>query len=312
MLHFRLIFSCVFLLFLFTTPTVIGQTSISCFWDSEEQIEPMGSNDCNFFTLWDLDKHWYLKYNRLDTWIANDSTPTKTIMMNIVVCQDSQGGNAWQDTPAFHNHVEQMEDSLNMWFGYLPDRSYPLACDPMIPQVQDSKIRIEIENVYFLQNNDFNQLAISAGSSYMNPLLSDLYSQFPEARQNLNYIFTQPDSANPYGAWGRWGWSADHKQHFIHTERAMGSWLLNPDLIGHWAHEFGHGLSLGHTYSPGEDDLAVVSHSQNPAFQGYNQDFMSDLFGLCADPIFTDSISPCFDPTCESTLPNSDFYKICA
>lgn len=245
---------------------------------------------------------WLDSYRTPGFWIPDENTPLKTIKINWIVCQDSQG-NGWQDVPAFHDNVQDFFDELNERFSNIPYKEYNLTCDPNADHVYDSKIRFELDQVIFLQNDAWNVAPLFGVS----PIGQHIFDNYPETRGALNHIFTNgPGIAFGYYAPNVLGES------FVQTRAPN---LMFDDVwmpiewAEHFAHEYGHAIGLHHSYNA---EYTNVSH----------YDFLSDVFGTCAEPALLAGgschagcqagsqnichLSPCFYGQFYTTDPNTN------
>lgn len=210
---------------------------------------------------------WLNDYRTPGHWIPDSSTPLKTIKVNWIVCQDDDG-NGWQDIPDFHNRVDEFFTELNSRFSNIPIKGYQLTCDPNATHIVDSKIRFELGEIYFLQNDDWYNLG---RFNSVTPLLDHLFTVHPEARTGLNHIFSNGSGA---GAFGMYTWSNGESivRTFSDNPLMFSDWWMPMEWVGHLAHEYGHALGLHHTYG---SERKNINH----------YDFLDDVFGTCAEPV---------------------------
>lgn len=114
------------------------------------------------------------------------------------------------------------------------------------------------------------------------PVLNYIHEHYPDSKNALNHIFTQPSSSCYGNAWGYYSSNGPANSAFVQTWYSMYSpwYVVWDDHIYHIAHEYGHAVGLHHTY---DSEERCISH----------YDFLDDVFGLCAEP----SCSPCPSPT---------------
>lgn len=230
---------------------------------------------------------WINKYRTPGHWIPDESTPIKTIRVNWIVCRDDDGLNGWQDIPEFHESVGVIFDRLNERFSNSLPRGYPLTCEPDYTHVHDTRIRFELNEVIFLDNTTFNL------GCNRTAILDHVFQEYPDSRNSLNHIFTQPENACISGAWGLYGLYNNQDASYVHTWGSMWSdWnAAFSDHIYHIAHEYSHAVGLGHIYNW---EYLNIDH----------YDFLDDVFGLCAEP---DCICPDPDDCHCSTPPPSNY-----
>jgi len=88
----------------------------------------------------------------ISNYIPNDNTPIKTIKINFNIWREDDGtGNYWLDTPAYRDTLQMIVDYLNYIYSNNVPFSDPVQGAVFIP---DSKIRFEIDTVYYINNSD--------------------------------------------------------------------------------------------------------------------------------------------------------------
>ena len=218
---------------------------------------------------------WINKYRTPGFWVPNENTPLKTILVNIIVCQDDAGENNWEDTQETRDIIDELYETINDYYGNIPQKEYALTCEPTIDDITDSRVRFEINRVIFIQNTAFNQTS-------WNPfnILDYIEVNYPDDyRKALNHIVTNvtPNS----GGWGYYSYSNSRKIAYVHTRFVWGNTApfveQYPEMYpNHFAHEYGHALGLHHTYN---SEIRTIAH----------YDFLNDILGECAEAGYCDS-----------------------
>jgi hypothetical protein len=269
--------SFAFIVFMVFAMTTVAQNLGECgtFIDTTEIYQPPRFFDYSSDT-------WLYKYRTPEYWIPNSTTPIKTILVNWVICRDDNGGNGWQDSPAFRNEVDRMFDSINHVYSTSLPKGYALTCEPQYTHIYDSRIRFELNDIIFIDNTLFNLCGVH--DYYLSyDIIDYVNNHYPSTSRALTHIFTQPPS-NPYDhTWGRYDIHSNNS--FVITVGSM--W--NPTMvvwdehIAHITHEYGHALGLGDIYN---HERTCLSH----------YDFLDDVYGNCSE-----NISPCdhFGDPCE-------------
>lgn len=234
---------------------VAGQSLGPC--STEETIDTEKAGDCtpNGAT-------WIDKYRNPGHWIPNSNTPIKTILVNYVICQKSDGTGGWIDGPLFRQQVADMFDSINEIYSHSLPKGYSVPCEPTYTHVTDSRIRFKLNEIYFIKNDD---LHIAIGG---NQILDYLFTHYPDAKNAMNHIFNMPEDA--VDGWGYYK-VYQGSYSYVHTYGSMiSNWhVVWADHIGHIAHEYGHSVGLRHQY----DNLEITNTT--------HFDFLDDIYGNC-------------------------------
>lgn len=228
------------------------------------------------------------KYRTPGYWAPEVWTPIRTVLVNFVVCRNSQGLNGWQDTPQFHAAAEQLINEVNTWYGAPEQAGYTLTCGNPVG-VTDARIRFKLNQIYFLDSDTWNLEAYGTGP-VIEDILGHVFNTYPGSEKAMNHVFTQPGTWPPGYGWGHYANTAitgfgEHS--FVFTRNSM--WGASPlwdDHVYHLAHEYGHALGLHHTYNgPEAGPGRAVTH----------YDFLDDVFGTCPEAAMYDQGSTCYN-----------------
>ena len=152
--------------------------------------------------------------------------------------------------------------------------------------VQSTRIRFEINEIYFLDSDVWNSDATGA---HLADILEYLFVNYPGSEKAMNHVFTQPGTwPGQYWGYYSYGTIPSYGQHsYVFTRNSM--WGASPlfhDHVNHLIHEYGHALGLHHTYDgPEAGSGRPVTH----------YDFLDDVFGTCAEPAMYNPASPCYN-----------------
>lgn len=209
-------------------------------------------------------------------------TPLKTVLVDFVVCRDSQGGNGWQDTPAMLSDFNLLIDSVNWKYANPATVEWPMTCSPQIDYYGDSKVRFKLNNVYYVDSTVWN---LNYSGSAASAILEYVWATYPGSKgRALTHIWTHPSGVLPDTiAWagGWWGYYSNYSgESYVFTRNAMWG---NSSIYtrAHVSHEYGHSVGLHHTY---DSEVLNTQHF----------DFLEDLFGTCSEPAMMDPNNPCF------------------
>lgn len=166
-----------------------------------------------------------------------------------------------------------MIDSVNYWYSHIPVKGYTLTCPPTINYITDTKIRFELNEIIFI-NNDFFHTA--TGLDILD-IFTYLDLNHPNYVKNFTHIFNMEQASE----WGHF--SQTLNQHpFVITFGSMNSpTVVWPDHISHITHEYMHLLGLGDIF-----------YSATEIYEIAHYDFLDDVLGLCAEPNFCNPMPP--------------------
>lgn len=174
-------------------------------------------------------------------YLLTDETPTKIVCINLNIFQKSDGSGNWQDTETDIANLLQLVQWANGFYHNCPPSD---PCPGVGPPV-DTKIRFVLRNIYFYQNTD---LWSSANAT---SLLNAVFSGHPDARQQLNIMFTEGD----YPGASAYAFLPDPKNldfdQLIVMFKSYNGGVLGFATASTLAHELGHTLNLHHPYSAG-------------------------------------------------------------
>ena len=195
----------------------------------------------------------------LADYIPKLTDPVRIICVNFHIFRDANGQGHYQvsDIP----RLRQIMDWANQPFGtYLDSPSDPVI--PFYPLITDTRIRFQIQNIEFYDDNNLHN---GAGSISLAALQAAAVARNPQTLKQLNVYFTN----------GSLGYAAFTT--YPSTNLAFDSWVV---VLGGpstppsdyarattLSHEFGHVLDLAHTYAPGAN-----CNTSDP-------DFLIDVFG---------------------------------
>ncbi len=225
------------------------------------------------------------KYNTLEYNIPDANTPIKTIMVNINVFQKTDGSGNWQNTP---DHIARLEQVISWVNSKYKNVTYPSDVLPGVEFISDSKIRIELANIYFYQNDD---LWIE---NSITPIMNAIEAADPARLNQLNICIT----GGEFFASGFASYPSENNFSFNSYIMTFGN-EANPEsdyaLAVHLAHELGHCFQLKHTYN------SEYCQIDNP-------EFLDDVFGTEPCPDAPSGCDICYHDagwSCDNTDPSN-------
>lgn len=204
-------------------------------------------------------------YNRYDFYRDYyEMRPIVVIPININVWQKDDGTGNWQDTEAHRERLNTVIDFLNAHY-----RDVGTPSDPVegVDSIRDTKIRFQLEGVYFYRNS---QLWASAFGKTADRLDSAMCAIDSNRIKQLNIHITgyeNPSSTvEGYAQFPSYELSRKHSVITFHNEAEPYNKHADFAFSKHLAHELGHVLDLRHTYG------AANCHQEDP-------DYLDDVFG---------------------------------
>ena|GEM_PF-4731585 len=209
--------------------------------------------------------------------VIADHTPIKHVRIAFHVFQDANGNGNWQNTPAhlgiLRGFIDGLTDNLGNWYGGVNHRFGQLAPPSVTvanptPYILDSRIRFDLEDIYFHQNtNAWNQSNNNA-QALSNEQLYTTYvtnnaALSADKRNNVLHIFLTENPQNGYGCGGIASGLASKR--YIKTRSYFWSYFSHPGwstyqgqtwsyaadyIIGNIAHELTHSLGHHHVWVP--------------------------------------------------------------
>ena len=189
--------------------------------------------------------------------IPNDTTPIKTIKMDIHIWRNDNGtGNRWLDSQAYRDTMKMAVNWLNRVFSQ--NAPYCLHI-PGAQFISDTRVRFEIDTFYYYDNSEI------ANADQLITISNYMVTHHPDRLKNFMYHFVP--GIHCKGAAGESSGYQKYTQCIgkfseYPTAGSIGFYLLGE----HMAHEFGHNFGLKHTY---EDELSEISH----------REYLWDVFG---------------------------------
>jgi hypothetical protein len=201
------------------------------------------------------------KYNRLESYIPDSTTPVKTVQLNFIIFQKGDGTGNYQDTPDDHLKL----DTILEWVNGFYERNRPPS-DPIegVEFIKDTRIRFEVgEHVFFIRDTYAHD---KDDVNYFQKLADSI----PGTRGRLNIFFTEAHYLNnPEIEVGGKAQppSYSNAPQFLVMYHPYNNGIVNFATSITLAHELGHILSLLHTY-----DGSETCNTKDP-------DYLWDVFG---------------------------------
>ncbi|MGV6861017.1 MAG: T9SS type A sorting domain-containing protein [Putridiphycobacter sp.] len=196
---------------------------------------------------------------------GNNIVTTKTIMANVVIPNDDNGQGGLPNSPDVIQRVHAFIDSLNYRLSHVEPRGYPVYFNNPsvedIPQISDTKIRIELNEIIFFNNTATYQTNYSHGP---------FFQEHPEAINFYNFVFVYDTYGHPtpYGTTVSVGVSPTPFS------------IVSQPTINNAIHELSHTMGLLHT-----TDYALTSPISISEIKEINHyDFLYDVYGTVNNP----------------------------
>ncbi len=221
--------------------------------------------------------------------------PVTTIMINFNIWQKDDGSGNWENTP---DHIARLQSVVN----HIND-IYNSNCTPSDPisgvtDISDSKIRFELNEIYFYQNTTI------WNEDQSGPITTAMNNVDNSRSKELNIHITggtHPQGAAGFSLFPQYSNNLNHyvvtfnNEHYITGDWAFGS---------HLAHELGHSLDLRHTYGSStncdqtsddylDDIFGIGSSAVCPHDAGYNCDPNSSI-NSCTNNLMGGIQSGCY------------------
>ena len=181
------------------------------------------------------------RYGEKEGWIPDSNTPIKTIKIAFHFFQKTDGSNCWQNNAFNINRLNQIVSWMNGFHSNIWGPSDPILG---VPFIGDSRIRFEVTGYYFYRNDTLN----AEGGSYT-PLRDAVFAIDSSRLTSFPIYVTGGTYSNAAGF--------TNFPSFTQLNMDMGILTFNNEadpqgdwaFAGHLHHEFGHDLTLRHTYN---------------------------------------------------------------
>ena len=197
----------------------------------------------------------------MQRFVPDESTPVKTIPLNINVWRNDDGtGNWWQDSQAFRDSMQVVIGYLNYIYWDNVPFSDTIFDAVFIP---DTKIRFEIDTFYYYNNTTI------AHKVYPGDFNDYLSQNHPERLKRFN-IHLSIGYSGTIAGWSSGIGSAYQCFVCLRQYQQPSLWALATTM----AHEFGHNCGLNHSYKTGARETIDITDCE----------FLWDLFGHTKQP----------------------------
>jgi hypothetical protein len=244
---------------------------------------------------------WLNKYSQQSTYIPNNNSPLITLKITLHIFTKSDGTAApglWENnasavgSPAVLNsfYLNTITNSNGDRFSTPRSATYPAAFSIPLNNINDSKIRYEVTNIYYYP------------SDVLYPWPTNTLTYYNDASTHLNYIQTTYPGRLEEGlpiliANTGWGFASGFNgAPFVATSI---SYYDSDFFRKHLLHEIGHCFGLYHTYfkSCCPDDLSCtnIDYLSDVFPDGRTICPATDIFGNPAPYIPTNSCQSCYE-----------------
>ncbi len=200
-------------------------------------------------------------YRLQQSYVPNAATAEKTIKIAFHIWQNAGGTGNWINTPADIAFLNSIETTLNTQFFNANDA--PTDPLPGVPLISDSKIRVQLENIYFyadgaLHGSAWNHSAMNSKAKTVNPECAEYLNIHFAGSTTAVFGLQSVDGAGDYYVATSGGGDG--------TGQGNGNgWAA----AQHLSHEISHALGLCHTWAG-----SYCTESVSPSYL----DLLTDIF----------------------------------